>query len=112
MMSKWEWIEKACETQGYIESAKVARQIEDVLYRLYGTTITKAWRNLEKKEVEGAFKNEPFDIISNVDYCCACEESKKFCDECIFGMEVGTCNRKDSLYVKFCDIFGEEQSKK
>ena len=112
--SKWTWLRDKCIELGYNESAKLAQEIEEVLHRLYGVTDTKAWRNVEAKDVEEAFKNSSFNVISNVDYCCACEETKRFClycDECKFGMEVGICDISDSLYVNFCDIFEGEKSK-
>ena len=113
--SKWTWLRDKCIKLGYNNSANLAQEIEDVLHRLYGVTDTKAWMKVEEDAIEEHFERDPFIIIENSQFCCACEEtlrSRIGCRECLFGKEVGTCDADNSLYRGFHGTFQMEQSKK
>jgi len=105
MMSKWEWIEKVCETQGYIESAKVARQIEDALKELYGKTKTRNLEALEEFQERNVLEDVDYFSIcmfaADPGFCIGCEmTTTSGCSDCLFGREYGYCNH-ESLYGEF-----------
>lgn len=113
--SKWTWLRDKCIKLGYNESAKLAQEIEDVLYRLYGITNTKAWIDAKEKEIAENFIKDPNDIVTNPDFCCACVDVRELplcCSKCIFGRETGICDVDGSLYLNFYKMFQMEHSKK
>lgn len=110
MLSKWEWIEKACTKNGFEKSASIANEIETLLKRLYGNTKTKEWENDHEAYV--ADDAEEIDFVrSSPEYCIACEESQN-CEDCLLAARDFQCGNEKSLYRRFTDIFWEEAFKK
>lgn len=111
--SKWEWIERQCRELGADECADIAHEIEEVLKRLYGDTVTKEW---EKKYNMLDVLDAHIDlccirVIANTAiYCIACEEESN-CINCGFARETGsTCGGSvdsEGLYSNFMRLIRE-----
>ena len=110
--SKWTWLRDKCLELGYIKAAELAQEIEDRLYSLYGATTTEEWERVTESEIEVEFSNDPNDIICSSTFCRGCEEThrtKLFCHDCKFGKETGVCDKKNSLFLLFYNMFELEE---
>lgn len=103
IQSKWEWLEEKCRKKGYDGAADIAHEIESVLKRLYGDTVTKAWEMDHNNYNSGDIE----EVMGSPLFCVACMKHNKNCDECLFGMEVGGCGKYGSLYDDFIRCLDE-----
>jgi len=110
MMSKWEWIEKACVENGFKRSAIIANEIETLLKRLYCNTKTKEWENDHEAYVFDDAEEIDF-LRSSPEYCIACVESQN-CEDCLLAIGDFRCSNEKSLYRKFTNVFWKEAFKK
>ena len=115
MMSKWEWIEKACIVNGFSESAEIARKIEGILKDLYGNTVTDMWESELGSDIIPSIKSSSSFYIRFVllrpEFCIACDRESGDCDSCKFGLLTGRCGTSYSLFCKFRDTFFLEMEK-
>jgi hypothetical protein len=106
--SKWTWLRDKCLELGYIEAAELAQEIEDVLYKIYGTTKTEAGERTKSWEIEDAFNRDPVTIISSDLFCPGCMTCG-WCEDCKFGKAVGICGTKGALFTVFRETFKMEE---
>jgi len=111
MKSKWEWITEKLEELGLVDLAAKAREIETILKRLYGDTITEFWEenfdNIESEyRTQETLENKLkiiFDIARNANYCVACIEHH-VCSTCEFGKIAGICTEENSMFADFIEL--------
>lgn len=103
MLSKWEWIAKACEYEGLYGSAVIAKQLEHILKEIYGCTITERWKNdyglLKSFSLDGIYR-----IQSSGPYCIGCEDSNYSCGRCLLNSKHVGCWNRRSLYQRFLKV--------
>ena len=119
-MGKWKLIEEVLRKYGYNELAEKAKEIKELLVRIYGSEETEYWKRYGKKWREfllSGSKN-PVKLATMLELvacqypCKACEETMKrtdmfwcvneqFCGKCEFGKEAGKCYEENSMWYKF-----------
>lgn len=103
MLSKWEWIQKACENEKLYGSAVIARQMEHLLKEKYGNTMTEQW-------IEDYDYSEPlsldsiYRIQSSRTYCIGCVHAEFLCENCLLASKDFECPNEKSLYQKFLKL--------
>lgn len=111
-LSKWEWIEQECMKLGYKESAKIAHELEKVLKKLYGTTITENDNGLR------LFLDECFEdgdtpyrrilmLVFDDTFCIACERTQYICQDCLFHKKGYGCG-DNTLFGSFITMLKKE----
>jgi len=104
MQTKWEYITTRCKKEGYQQSAKIAKQIDEILQRLYGRKHTKTWQ----REYQLLDTRNLLHIAEDSSYCIACIEHVEICEDCKFAKVAGDCGDYDSLFRKFLDTLVDE----
>lgn len=110
MLSKWEWIAKACELNEFEKSMIIAIELENLLKNLYGDTKTKRWKEDYKHFISFSVKNIDR-VIWECEYCIGCEhscENDLCCGDCLLTLEDFRCGSEKSLFNQFCTIYKKE----
>jgi len=101
MLSKWEWLASRCEALNLNDAAAIARQIEEILLKIYEDTLTEPWI----KDYSDLPKNPNVDdlkwIANCAEYCVACITEIRRCPQCQYAIVAGQCNDAHSLYQEF-----------
>lgn len=119
-MGKWQLVEEVLRKYGYNDLAEKAKEIKELLIKIYGDENTKYWREYGERW-SSFLLSEPInpvklatmlELISSQLPCKACEAtsertkkpmnvSEEFCMQCEFAKEAGMCWEEDSLWYKF-----------
>jgi len=119
-MGKWQLIEEVLKKYGYNDLAEKAREIKELLIKIYGDENTKYWERYGVKW-SSFLLSEPksvvklatmMELVSSQYPCKACEVTMEetgkpigtymeFCGACRFAKEAGICWNKNSLWYNF-----------
>ena len=106
--SKWTWLAAKCKELGYKEAEELAQKMENALIEVYGESGTEEWEEAEEFYIDDMFKDDPYEVFGNREFCRGCIETEfEGCACCKFGEIAGHCDDCSSWFTQFCTLFDE-----
>ena len=108
LYTTWDWISRACRFNGLERSARKAKELDEVVSKLYSRKFTPHWIeyyctfNLTRlRDIRLAM------LIAN--FCVPCYEAgNASCRNCLLANKDSDCDNQNSKYYKFIKEFREE----
>ena len=119
VIRQFEWVQNYCIRQGFLKSAEVAGQIDQVFYYLYGDEFTMEWYKMLRDpfyEMTGSggissnvcAEEVGWLVAADRELNVACRQRCECDDICWFAEFAGRCRDRGSLFSEFKHMYLKE----